>query len=79
MLSYRLKCGKNTARKNPKVVKTINRRIMLLSKDSVWDSKKLKFLKEQEAWGLLSSLGIRTSLSQRNLEWNNKQIFISRR
>ena len=49
MLSYCLKCGKNTARKNPKVVKTINRRIMLLSKDSVWDSKKLKFLKEQEA------------------------------
>ena len=48
MLSYCLKCRKSTARKYPKVVKTINRRIMLLSKDSVCDSKKLKFLKEQE-------------------------------
>ena len=79
MLSYCLKCRKSTARKYPKVVKTINRRIMLLSKDSVCDSKKSKFLKEQEPWGLLSSLGIRTSLSQRNLEWNSKQIFISQR
>ena len=32
---------------------------MLLSKCSVCNSKKLKFLKEQEARGLLSSLGIR--------------------
>ena len=38
--------------------------IMLLSKCSFCNSKKLKFLKEQEARGLLSSLGIRTSLSQ---------------
>ena len=37
---------------------------MLLSKCSVCNSKKSKFLKEQEARGLLSSLGIRTLLSQ---------------
>ena len=37
---------------------------MLLSKCSVCNSKKLKFLKEQEGRGLLSSLGIRTLLSQ---------------
>ena len=36
---------------------------MLLSKCAEWDSKKSKFIKEQEANGLLSSLGIKTSLS----------------
>ena len=36
---------------------------MLLSKCSVCNSKKLKFLKEQEAGGLLSSLGIIAPLS----------------
>ena len=40
-----------------------NRRIMLLSKCTVCDSKKLKFIKEQEASGLLSSLGIKTPLN----------------
>ena len=39
-----------------------NGRIMLLSKCSVHDSKKFKFIKEQEASGLLSSLGIKTPL-----------------
>ena len=39
------KCRKNTESKNPKVVKTKNRRIMLLSKFAVRDSKKLKFIK----------------------------------
>ena len=36
---------------------------MLLLKFSVCNSKKSKFLKEKEAGGLLSSLGIRTPLS----------------
>ena len=44
MLSYCLKCGKNTEGKNPKVLRTKNGRIMLLSKCEVWDSKKSKFL-----------------------------------
>ena len=64
MLSYCLKRRKNTESKNPKVVRTKNGRIMLLSKCSVRNSKKSKFLKEQEPRGLLSSLGIRTPLSQ---------------
>ena len=50
------KCRKNTESKNPKVVKTENRRIMLLIKFSACNSKKSKFLKEQEARGLLSNL-----------------------
>ena len=36
---------------------------MLLSKCTVCDSKKSKFIKEQEASGLLSSLGIKTPLN----------------
>ena len=54
MLSYCLKCRKNTENKNPKVVNTKNRRLMLLSKFSM--RKQLKLLKEQEARGLLSKL-----------------------
>ena len=34
---------------------------MLLSKYAVCDSKKSKFMKEQEASGLSSTLGIKTS------------------
>ena len=62
-----LKCRKNTKSKNPKVVKTKNRRRMLLSKCAVCDSKKSKFIKELGARGLLSSLGIRTPLIQIHL------------
>ena len=37
---------------------------MLLSKCEVCDSKKWKFIKEQEATGILSSLGIKTSVKK---------------
>ena len=56
MLSYCLKFRKNTESKNHEVVRTKNGRIMLLSKCSVCNSKKSKFLKEQEARGLFSNL-----------------------
>ena len=62
MLSSRLKCRKNTKSKNPKVAK--NGRIMLLSKCAVCDSIKSKFIKQQEASGVLSSLGIKTPLNK---------------
>ena len=45
MLSYCLKCKKNTESKNRKAVRTKNGRIMLLSKCVVCDSKKSKFIK----------------------------------
>ena len=64
ILSYYLKCRKNTESKNPEVVKTINGRIMFLSKCAVCDSKKSKIIKELEASGLLSSLGIKTPLNK---------------
>ena len=63
MLSYYcLKCGKNRESKNPNIARTENGRIMLLSKRAVCDSKIPKFIKEQEASGLLSSLGIKIPL-----------------
>ena len=64
MLSHCLKCRKNTESKNPKVAKTNNGRIMLLSKCAVCDRKKSKFIKEQEASRLLSSLGTKTALKK---------------
>ena len=64
MLSYCLKCRKNTEGKNPKVVRTKNGKIMLLPKCVVCDTKKSKFIKEQEPSGLLSSLGIKATLSE---------------
>ena len=56
-----LKCRKSTESKNPKVARTKNR---TLSKCAVCHTEKWKFLKEQEASGLLSSLGIKTPLSK---------------
>ena len=70
MLSYCLKCRKNTESKNLKVIRTKNRGIKLLSKCEVDDSKKSNFIKEQEASGLLSSLGIKTTLSKTPLVVN---------
>ena len=48
MLSYCLKCRKNTESKIPNVVRTKNIRIMLLSKYTVCDSKKSKFIIEHK-------------------------------
>ena len=42
------------------MMKTKNGRFVLSSKFVVCGSKKSKFIKEQEAEGLLSNLGIRT-------------------
>ena len=64
MLSYCLKCRKNKESKNTKVVRAKNERIMLLSKCVVCNSKKSKFVKQQEPSGLLSSLGIKAPLNK---------------
>ena len=53
MISYCLRCIKDTESKNPKVVRAKNGRKMLLSKCAVCSSKKLKFLKKQQAKVLL--------------------------
>ena len=59
MLSYCLKCKEIAESRNPKVVRTRNGRIMLLSKFEVCDSKKSKSIIEEEASKLLSTLGIK--------------------
>ena len=64
MLSYCLKCKKHTESINPEVSEASNGRTMILSKCAICGSKKSKFIKNQEAKGLLSSLGIKTPLSK---------------
>ena len=64
MLSYFLMCKKNSESINPKVSKTTNGKGMILSTCAICGSKKSKFIKEQEAKGLLSNLGIRTPLNK---------------
>ena len=46
MLSYCLKCKKNTESINPKVSRTTNDKMMILSKCTICGSKKSKFIKE---------------------------------
>ena len=65
MLSYCLKCRKNTESINPKVSKTTNGKAMILSTCAICNSKKkTKFIKEQQAKGLLSNLGLKTPLNK---------------
>ena len=55
MKSYCLMCRKNTEYINPKVTKTSNGRTMVLSKCAICGCKKSRFIKNQEAKGLLSN------------------------
>ena len=64
MESYCLKCKKYTKNINPKVSSTINGKMMILSKCAICGSKKSRFIKNQEAKGLLSKLGIKTPFNK---------------
>ena len=64
MKSFCLKCKKDTENINPRVSNTTNGRRMILSKCAICGSKKSRFIKNQEAKGLLSNLGIKTPLSK---------------
>ena len=64
MLTYCFKCQKDTESVDLKVLKTKNGRTMLSSKYAVCGSKKSIFMKEQEAKGLISSLGPKTPLNK---------------
>ena len=63
MKSYCLNCRKDTENINPRVSNTSNGRTMILSKCAICGSKKSRFIKDQEAKGLLSNLVVRTLLS----------------
>ena len=71
MLPYCLKCKKNAESKNPKAVRTNGRRLMLLPKCAVCNNKRPKFIKGQEASGLLSRLGIKAPLKPKKT-WVDK-------
>ena len=64
MESYCLKCKKHTKNIDPQVSRTSNDKFMILWKCAICGSKKSKFIKKQEASGLLSKLGIKTPLSK---------------
>ena len=64
MKTYYVKCRKDTESIDPKIVWTKNNRLVMKSKYSVCGIKKSRFVKEQEAKGLLSNLGIKTPLSK---------------
>ena len=62
ILSYCLKCRKNTKNINPKISENSNGKTMILSNCIICGTKKSKFIKKQKANGLLSSLGIKRPL-----------------
>ena len=64
MKIYYLKCRKYTENIDPKMVRTKNNRLIMQSKCPVCGIKKSRFLKEQEAKGLLSNFGIKTPLNK---------------
>ena len=59
MITYCVKRRENSENLNSK-----NNRLIMQSKCAVWGIKKSRFLKEQEAKELLSSLGIKTPLNK---------------
>ena len=64
MKTYCLNCKTNTDNIDPKMFRTRNNRLPMQSKCSVCGIKKSRFVKEQDAKGLLRNLGIKTLLSK---------------
>ena len=64
MKIYCFKCKKDSDNIDPKMFSTKNNRLLMQSKCSVCKNKKSRFIKEQDAKGLLSNLGIKTPLSK---------------
>ena len=62
--TFCLSCRKNTENTNLKIVKTKYNRSNVQSNCTICGSKKSRFIKEQRAKGLLSNLGIKTSLNK---------------
>ena len=64
-LKYCLKCRTNTENINPKVLGISNGNgKAMISKCAICGNKKSRFIKNQEAKGLLSNLDIKTPLSK---------------
>ena len=61
---YCLSCKKHTKNNNPKIVRNTQNRLMIQSDYARCGSKKSRFIKEQQAMGILSDLGIKSPLSK---------------
>ena len=61
---YWVKCGTEAENLNPKIFKVKNNRLIMQSKCTECEIKKLRFVKKEETKGLLSNLGIKTPLSK---------------
>ena len=64
MESYCLKFKRNTGNIDLKMSSNSNGKTMILSNCAICGSKKSRFIKNQEAKGLLSNLGIKTPLNK---------------
>ena len=62
--TYCLVCGDFTKNNNLKIVRNRQNRLMIQSNCANHGSKKSRFIKEQQAMGILSNLGIKTPLSK---------------
>ena len=62
--TYCLSCRKYTRNINPKIVRNKHNRSMIQSNFAICNSKKSRFVKEHQASGLLSNLGIKTLLNK---------------
>ena len=54
MKTYCVKCRKDTGKIDPEISSSSNGKTMMLSKCAIYGSKKSRFIKNQEANGLLS-------------------------
>ena len=64
MKTYCVKCKKDTENNDPKIVRTKNSRLLMQTKCSDCGNKKSRFVKKEEAEGLLSNLGIKMPLDK---------------
>ena len=62
--TYCLVCRKYTKNNNPRIVRNRQNRLMIESNCATCGSRKSSFIKEQQAMGILSNLGIKTPLSK---------------
>ena len=67
MKTYCVKCRKDTDNIDSKIYRTKNNRLLMQSKCSVCKNKNSQFVKEQDAKGLLSNLGMNAPFSKISL------------
>ena len=61
---YGLVCKDYTKNTNSKIVRNRENRLIIQSNCANCGNKKFRFIKEQQAMGILSNLGIKTPLSK---------------